>query len=394
MRVVERHIITNNQGLQELCSKSKRLYNQCLYYLRQSLFGNIQRFTEYELMKLLAEYNDVDYRALPAQTSQQVIKLLFKNWWSWNKALKEYKAHPSRFQARPKMPNYKKEQFAVYFNNQQVRVKGGYVHFVSNVIIPLKTKVTNKIAQVRIIPQSTCHIIEVVYEKEITDLKLDQGNVVALDLGLSNLCTSINNAGVKPFIINGKALKAFNQWYNKTKAKLQSELGINLNTSKRINRLAHYRNCWIEDKLHKISKFIIDYCKAHNIGTIVVGKNEGWKTSINIGAKNNQHFTIMPLARLLAKIRYKAELIGIKYIETEESYTSKCDSLALEPIKKHEIYKGKRIKRGLFQSSTGRLINADGNGSINIARKVFGDGFVKSILNSRCAYEHYRVNVL
>jgi putative transposase len=331
---------------------------------------------------------------LPAQTSQQIIKQVFKNWWSWARALKAYKSNPAKFKGFPKIPSYKKEQFAVYFIGQQIKTKAGYILFPKSVIPPLKTKVTDKIKQVRIIPNASCHIIEVVYEKTITDLKFNQENILSLDLGLSNLCASTNNAGDRPFIINGNAIKAFNQWYNKTKSKLQSALINKQYTSKRILRLTHYRNSWVEDKLHKTSRFIIDYCKDHNIGTIVVGKNDGWKNGINIGTKNNQHFTIMPIARLLEKIKYKAELVGIKYIETEESYTSKCDALALEPVQKQEIYKGRRVKRGLFQSSTGRLINADGNGSMNIARKVFGDGFVKGILNSRCADQHYRINIL
>lgn len=63
----------------------------------------------------------------------------------------------------------------------------------------------------------------------------------------------------------------------------------------------------------------------------------------------------------------------IKLIETEESYTSKCDALAMETIERQEVYQGKRIMRGLYQSSVGRLINADVNGALNIMRKVFND---------------------
>lgn len=393
MQQVERHIIVNSLELKELCAKSKRLYNQTLYFLRQSLFGNIEKFSEYELTGLMAEFNQPDYRELPAQTSQQIVKQCFKNWKSYFAAIKEWKKNPSKFLGKPKLPKYKKEQFAVYFNGQKVKIKDGFIHFQKESIVPLKTKVDN-ICQVRIIPQSSCHIIEVIYEKEITDLKLDKERILSLDMGLSNLATSINNAGLPPFIINGNSIKALNQWYNKRKAFLKSVLKGVVFTSNRINKLTHYRNCWIEDKLHKISRFIIDYCIENNIGTVVVGKNDAWKTGINIGSKNNQHFTILPIAKLLDKIEYKASLVGIRFISTEESYTSKCDSLALEPIQKHECYSGKRVRRGLFQSNIGKLINADGNGAMNIARKVFGDSFMKKIFDSRCALQHYRVNIL
>ncbi len=393
MQQVERHIKIGDSELTELCGKSKRLYNKTLYYLRQSVFGNIEKFSEYELTGLMAEFNQEDYRALPAQCAQQIVKQCFKNWKSYWAAFKEWKKAPSKFQGKPKLPKYKKEQFLVIFTGQRVRLKEGFMHFQKDTIEPIKTTVTN-ICQVRIIPQANVHIIEVVYEKEITDLKLDQENILSLDLGLSNFATSINNVGKKPFIINGNPIKAFNQWYNKKKSFLQSVLKGKRFTSKKIERLTHYRNCWIEDKLHKMSKFVINYCIKDNIGTIIIGKNDGWKNGINIGSKNNQHFTIIPHARFIEKIKYKAELVGIKLEVHEESYTSKCDSYALEPIQKQEVYLGKRVKRGLFQSSIGRLINADVNGSCNIARKVIGDGFMKNLLDSSIGQMPYKIQIL
>jgi len=74
-------------------------------------------------------------------------------------------------------------------------------------------------------------------------------------------------------------------------------------------------------------------------------------------------------------IVYKCKLEGINVLINEESYTSKCSALDLEPVKKHEVYIGKRIKRGLFKTGKGILINSDVNGSLNIGRKVFGDDY-------------------
>jgi putative transposase len=393
MQLVERHIIKGSKSLEEVCTLSKNLYNQSLYYLRQSLFGNIQRFTENELVGLLAQYNDADYRALPAQTSQQIVKVLFKNWKSYWFSIRKWKEDKTYFNGKPKIPNYKKKQFPVYFTKQQLRVKDGYIFFEKKCISPVKTKASN-IYQVRVIPQPSCHIIEIIYEKETTDLNLDKDNILSLDLGLSNLATSINNVGLKPFIINGNPIKAFNQWYNKNRGSLQSNMKIGKHYSKGLVNLIGYRNRWIEDKLHKISRFIVNYAIENNIGTIIIGKNSGWKNNINIGKKNNQAFCIMPISKLITQIEYKAKMVGINVICNEESYTSKCDSIALEPIHKHEAYLGKRVRRGLFQSSTGKLINADGNGACNIARKVIGDSFMKKIFDSRQAFCHYKVNIL
>jgi putative transposase len=60
----------------------------------------------------------------------------------------------------------------------------------------------------------------------------------------------------------------------------------------------------------------------------------------------------------------------MEVVVVEESYTSKCDHLALEPMCHHDEYMGRRIKRGLFVSSTGKQLNADINGAIGILRKA------------------------
>lgn len=167
------------------------------------------------------------------------------------------------------------------------------------------------------------------------------------------------------------------------------------------NELYRYRMLYnaaffnlIEDKLHKISRYIVDFCKSNNIGTIIIGLNKEWKNKINIGKRNNQHFVSIPHSKLIDKIVYKAKLLGINVVIHEESYTSKIDHLAFEPLKKQESYLGKRKKRGLFQSSIGKLINADINGSIGIARKVIGDSFIGKIIDSGFVFNPIRVNTL
>ena len=165
-------------------------------------------------------------------------------------------------------------------------------------------------------------------------------------------------------------------------------------TSKYLRFLNNRRNFWIEDKIHKISRWIINFCINNNIGNIVIGLNKGWKQDINLGKKNNQKFVEIPFSKLIDKISYKGKLIGINVQTTEESYTSKVDHLAFETLKKHDVYLGKRNKRGLFQSSVNKLLNADVNGAIGIGRKVFGDSFVKEIIDSGFAFNPIKVNIL
>lgn len=394
MYQVERHVIKDNR-YEEICHKSGLLYNYCLYAFRQGVFtGNYIK--EYELSTKLGKENQYDFRNLPCHVSRNVIKQVSENIKSWIRAKKEYEKHPDKFQRRPKLPDYKngKKLNIVVFDELSCRIKeDGCVHFVKNIIKPIRTKVKpDELIQIRIIPEATCFIVEIVYERKETDLGLDKDNFLSIDLGLNNLCACVSNV-VESFIINGKVAKSVNQWYNKKKAKLMSFVG-NKGTSNKIKRITLLRNCWIEDKLHKISRYIVNFCRSNNIGTIIIELNKGWKNKINIGKRNNQHFVSIPHSKLINKIVYKAKLLGINVIIHEESYTSKIDHLAFEPLKKQESYLGKRKKRGLFQSSIGKLINSDINGAIGIARKVIGDSFIGKIIDSGFVFNPIRLNVL
>ena len=394
MNFVERHIVRDNR-FEDVCHKSGLLYNYVLYQVRQGIFsGNY--LNEYDISTKLGKENQFDFRNLPCNVSQQVVKQVFQNIKSWIKLKKDYEKNPSKYDSRPKLPKYKKgkKQNMLVFTNLSCRINNGYIHFVKDIVKPIKTNIgENKLCQVRIIPQATCYVVEVVYEKKENDLNLNKSNVLSIDLGLNNLCTCISNVGVKPFIVNGRVIKSFNQWYNKTKAKRMSYIG-DKGTSKYLRFLNNRRNLWIEDKIHKISRWIINFCINNDIGNIVIGLNKGWKQDINLGKKNNQKFVEIPFSKLIDKISYKGKLIGINVQTTEESYTSKVDHLAFESLEKHDAYLGKRKKRGLFQSSVNKLLNADVNGAIGIGRKVFGDSFVKEIIDSGFAFNPVKVNIL
>ena len=130
----------------------------------------------------------------------------------------------------------------------------------------------------------------------------------------------------------------------------------------------------------------MNFCVEHKIGTVVIGRNKQWKDSIALGKRTNQNFVSIPFCKFINMLRYKCKLAGIALAEQEDSYTSKCDSRAFESVEKHEEYKGKRIFRGLFKSSTGKVLNADMNGALNIVRKylaklkVADESFVKGII--------------
>lgn len=393
MQLVEKHVIKDCSYM-NVCVKAKNLYNQSLYYWRQSVYKNIQYFSEFELTTLFAEFNEESYRALPAQTSQQIIKKLFDNIKSWQKARIEYQKRPNKFSGKPKLPKYKKETSICFFTNQQVKIKDGYVHFPKSVNMePLKTK-QNNVQQVRVIPHINHCVVEIVYNINDSVIKEYNGNWMGIDLGVNNLATIVSNDD--SFIINGRPLKSINNYYNKRKRKLQSELKENTYSSKRIEKITFRRNNKVNDYLHKSSRLIVDRAVEQNITKIIIGKNDNWKRSVNLGRKTNREFTSIPHATLIEMIKYKAQMVGIETVITHEAYTSKCSALDLEPICKQEKYVGKRLKRGLFTTSGGRNINADVNGALNIVRlglAVSGDEIYISDSVLSCVSQPKRVNI-
>ena len=217
-------------------------------------------------------------------------------------------------------------------------------------------------------------------DKEYKDVQINykrdnDERVLGIDLGVNNFLAMINTVNDEAILVNGKRLKSANRNYNKELARLKSiaKKENDRHITKRICQITEDRNNFVKDQLHKISNKVINYCVKNGITEICVGLNKEWKQEINIGKRNNQNFCGLPHSKFISYLKYKAERHGIKVLETEESYTSKCDALNLEEITKHESYSGRRIKRGLFRSKTGCIINADINGALNIVRKCKGD---------------------
>jgi len=398
---VESHIFKNNKVLDDLCFKSKNLYNSGLYLFRQELINNQRWLGSYEIYKILKKSEHETLKELPAQVAQQTIHVLDRNIKSYVRSIKDWKKNPRKYTGMPKLPKYldsKTGRFVFIDTGQGVSRKNNKLTLAKKTY----TFTTNldegtKINQVRIVPRLGYHKIEVVYQKQRhTYANLQNNKYMGIDIGLNNLMaittldinsTNTLNEDVKSsdisFLVKGGRVKSVNQFYNKTVARLKSELKTKNKQywSKRLSLITLKRNQKIEDYFHKASKTLIDMCLELQIGNIVIGHNKFQKQNINLGKKNNQNIVCVPNLKLIHMIQYKAEEVGIKVTLIEESYTSITDHLASEPMKKHENYLGKRVKRGLFQSSTGRLINADINGAIGILRKVVGDDFLGGLFN-------------
>ena len=380
-----------NNVLSEYCHLSKNLWNEANYIVRQEFINNGKWIKYNQLAGSLKESDN--YKGLNAQTAQQVLKVLDRSWKSFFRAIKVWKKNPSKFLGMPRLPLYKKKdgEFILIFTNQQVKVKDNILLFPKRYNFTVKIRNILNIREVRIIPTGVGYKCEIVYKKEVKQLVLNKDNVAGIDFGLNNIVTMANNIGLKPIIIKGGFIKSTNQYYNKKKAILQSiydTLGIK--GSKKLNRLHFKRNNKIKDAMHKVSKYVIEYCKSNDIGTLVVGYNENWKQDINIGKRNNQNFVSVPFNTLKNNLEYKASESGIDIIFQEESYTSKCSFLDNESIQFHEKYLGKRINRGTFRTSTNTLINADVNAALNILKKAIPklDGIEGVVLHPQ------RINIL
>ena len=390
MRLVERHIIQKNHRfypeIDRLCFLSKNLYNYTNYLVRQSFVFEKIYLHYYELQKTVQ--NGEPYQALPAKVSQQILMVLERNWKSFLAANEAYKQNQSKFNGRPRLPRYKNKitgRNVLVYTAQAIskrQLKQGIIN-PSKTEIYLPTKVeTSQIKQVRIVPRLNHYVIEVIYEAKEKQYLLEENSVASIDIGLNNLATlTFNQAGIKPLLINGKPLKSINQYYNKVKSFRQSLLQEN-QSSKKLKKLCNKREFKINDYLHKASRLIIDTLINEKIGTLIIGQNQGWKQKINLGKRNNQNFVYVPYNKLIEMLSYKAQMVRIKVIITEESYTSKAsflDNDAIPVYKKGKenqaTFSGKRVKRGLYRSGCGKLLNADVNGSLNIMRKALPNVF-------------------
>ena len=384
MKLVERHIITKNHPLwsdiDHQAFLAKNLFNLANYHYRQHFFQHYQKLNFNQLYHKVSQ--TPDYKALPTKVSKQIIRRLDSAWTSYLQAFTAWQKNPDKFLGQPKIPGYKHKtqgrnilpypQEAI---SKRALKKGICQLSMSKIQIPTAQK---EIREARIVPKSSCYLIEIVYEQ--AEETTNNQQIAGIDLGVNNLmAVTTNQTGVRPLLIKGRPLKAINTFYNKQRSYLQSQLKKteNHHSSQRLKNITHKRNCRIDNYLHTASKRVIDWCREQQIGILVIGHNARWKQEINLGKRNNQQFVDIPHDRLIKMLTYKAQLKGIKVVITEEAYTSISSAIDGDDLPKYgekkPVFQGHRIARGLYKTGKGRLLNADVNGSFNMMRKVIPD---------------------
>jgi putative transposase len=396
VQLVEQHCIDRNDPrysvIDEAAFKSKNLYNAANYEIRQALIHEGRYLNYSEIQRRMQSHEA--YKALPAKVSQQVLVLLDKNWTSFFEARAAYEEDPSKFTGRPKLPKYKHKlegrNILVYTVQalSQPSIRDGLIR-PSGLPITIETEHT-VVDQVRIVPRNGYYVVEVIYTKEPVQANVDPSFCVAIDLGVTNLAAiASNREGFAPRLVNGRPVKAWNQWYNKRMKELKKQLpkADRERVTKQMERITNTRNRRIHHYLHTASKRMIDFLVKEGVGTVIIGKNPLWKQETGMGRRNNQNFVSIPHARFIDMLTYKAALVGIQVEVREESYTSKASFLDLDPIptytpndEEEHIFSGKRIGRRnrLYRTKDGRTISADVNGAYNILRKSRPDAFSKA----------------
>ena len=381
---VEQQVIRKNHPLwktiDQMCFYSKNLYNYANYVIRQEFIKNNKYISYYNMNKNLK--TQVDYKSCMSQPANCTLRLLDKNWKSFFTATKDWQKHSEKYLGRPKLPKYlKKDGRFVWMipNNCCFLRENGIIHFAVKRLqsYQWKTHTQGRLIQIRFVPHGSNYTMEIVKEVEVPDIQDSENRRIAsIDLGVNNLVTLTNNIGQQPIIINGRIVKSINQYYNKQKAKLQSDLmkRNKQHWSKALGTLTFKRNNRVKNYMHNTSKKIVQWCIDNQIDTLICGLNKEWKQECSMNKKTTQHFVYLPYDMLIYQLKYKCQNVGIKFILHEESYTSGTSFLDGETPCKENYNKSRRIKRGLFQAST-KLINSDVNGSLQILRKAIPNAF-------------------
>lgn len=332
------------EALYSMCRISKNLYNQSLYNIRQHFFqtGSYLKYGEnYHLLK-----DSENYKMLNANMAQQTIRKAHANFESFFSLLKQSK---EKNLPRPSIPKYLPKDGLYPLHIVIFSIRNGYLTIPiskqgKELFGEIKIKVPeivlrHNVKEIKIVPKGDGKWFEVQYVYKIEEKKEhteEHKKILGIDLGIDNLATCVSSDG-KAFIIDGKDIKSKNQWYNKELARLRSIYAKQKieSTPHKLAVLSEKRQSQIRDYMHKTAKRIVDFCLKEGIGTVVVGDCSSIYDKPELGRVNNQNMKFLPLGYLRDLIKHKCMKYGIVYMEVDEAYTSKADSLARDYLPKY-----------------------------------------------------------
>jgi len=372
--------------LRELTRTAKNLMNEYIYINRQYYFDEHKYLGYYKTYHLLK--NSDNYKVLSTNIAQQSMLLIDRSFKSFIGLLKLVKK--GQYNSKlVNLPGYlPKDGFApLCIQKFSIRDKTftlPYSHKYSKTHKKIKIRVPSildvkNVKFVQIVPKCDAKFFEIQYIYEVTENQrdLDYQKALAIDFGVNNLMTCVTNEG-KSFIIDGRKFKSVNQWYNKEIARLSSIKDLQkykgFTSKQKIITMKRARR--VNDYISKACRMVIRYCLENNIGILVCGYNKDFQYKPRMNKETKQNFINIPFGKIREKFEYLCKLYGIEFVEQEESYTSKASFWDKDEMpvynsedKTEYIFSGKRVKRGLYRTSSGFKFNADINGALNILRK-------------------------
>lgn len=400
MKLIEIHNITRHHKvydkLYEMSKLTNALRNQSIYLMRQHLRHKEDDDPFFicldKLLKTMPEEYNI-YRKLPAQTSQQTIRVVEQSFRGYSSLIKDWHQNKEKYSGKPRMPGFghRNAQHQVIFTNQQINLINGKLTFpkcLRPFSLKLRAKNVTKICQVRCLPRLDSFKIEVIYEID-DPIELPHENVAAIDIGLDNFATLVFSHPVAPCIFKGSKAISYHLQHMKKVSELQSELWRTQKShqqSKRVRRLREKRQRYFQDVMHKLSHSIVNQLLENNVTTLIVGHNSKQKEGSRL-----KTFTKIPIFGLLKKLEYKCKKAGIAYKEVNESHTSGTSFLDDELPTADYYDKSRRVNRSIFISNEGRKIHADVNAAYQIMRKAFPSlhiDYDSSIFNPRVIHFH------
>ena len=406
--------VTEDQAniIGHMCYAAYKLWNVCNYERLHYKDMDLDEYPDWYYQKK-AHKDDLWYKQLPSQTAQEVCKLLDKAWKSF------YQLQKTHGIENPKPPRFKQENIAItYMQKGIVHAKGDSTvrltlskqlkqfmskqYDITNNFLYLKNKIfkdTDVIKQIRIYPpeNGTCAVI-VVYEIDDAVMLSDNGRYLSIDLGLHNLMTCYNSATGETFIAGRKYLsichyfhkeiaRVQSQWY-----KTQTKAGVKYpKMSKHVQKLYKKKNDCISDYLHKVTRFIAEYCHDNGINTVVIGDITNIRKDNDKGSVTNQKLHSLQYRKFYILLEYKLAMYGIQFVKQNEAYSSQTSPL-MPKVCKENAEKSNRVKRGLYTDGS-KIWNADCVGAFNILRLYFQKNGIEKQIDPLKIADPYVVKV-
>ena len=371
-----------------MCYAASKLWNVCNYERHHYKELGLEKYPDWYYQKK-AHKGNLWYKQLPSQTAQETCKQLDKAWKSF------YVLKKTGGIKDPNPPRFKQGNIPVTYMQMGIRHEKGSdqlrlslpkdlksymeeTYGIHEKFLYLENKIFRNmghIKQLHIYPPENgrCTVIAV-YEIADRGYLPENGHYLSIDLGLHNLMTCYDSGNGRSFILGRKYL-SLERYFHKEIARVQAEWygqqaarGVRYpGSSRHIQRLYEKKQNTVKDYLHKVTRYLADYCRKEGISCVVIGDIRNIRENKDMGYRTNQKFHGLPYNKLYIMLEYKLKMYGIRLEKQKESYSSQCSPLSPEVSKKY-AEPANRKKRGLYVAGKEKY-NADAVGAFNILRK-------------------------